>query len=187
MPKISIPNPISSSPSIPAIIPSAPVVMSMASSTPPPVISEPNPVSIPVQPPVGSLQTPTPITPLRNNSPPKQVSESSMRQPSAPEIPTIILNNDPSQRPASFQSVRSSVDGKGSDPTEQSSAVPPAVSEENEDQQESEDEISLKDLADNVIYDEKAKRSSIQSIKVFARKSESPTEEAKPKPNVLCN
>ena len=184
MPKISIPNPISSSPSIPAIIPSAPVVMSMASSTPPPVISEPNPVSIPVQPPVGSLQTPTPITPLRNNSPPKQVSESSMRQPSAPEIPTIILNNDPSQRPASFQSVRSSVDGKGSDPTETISAVPPAVSEENEDQQESEDEISLKDLADNVIYDEKAKRSSIQSIKVFARKSESPAEEAKPKPNV---
>lgn len=97
--------------------------------------------------------------------------------PTQPPIPTIILNNDPSQRPVSFASVRNSLDAKSNPAPQDRSADVQAIPEQ-------ESEESLRDLADNVIYDtSNNQRSSIQGIKVFARKGREAEdhEEKKPK------
>ncbi|KAF5096052.1 hypothetical protein D0Z03_001697 [Geotrichum reessii] len=81
--------------------------------------------------------------------------------------------------------MRSSIDAKGSSPSETIPSIPLVVPEETEDMKDSTDEeFSLKDLADNVIYDNQAKRSSIQSIKIFARKNDDSPEDTKSKPGV---
>lgn len=179
----SIPNPIPTAAAISTPVQAVPVTM--PSSPSPPQFREQTPVSISVQSPGRSLQTPPPIAPVRNNSPSQRIPESLTAQSPAPEIPTIILNNDPSQRPVSFQSMRSSIDAKGSSPSETIPSIPLVVPEETEDMKDSTDEeFSLKDLADNVIYDNQAKRSSIQSIKIFARKNDDSPEDTKSKPGV---
>lgn len=123
--------------------------------------------------------------PTRSDSPPKAsvpvpapTLAAPTLAPTQPQIPTIILNNDPSQRPVSFaSSVRDSLDAKNNSASQDKSADVQGIPEQ-------ESEESLRDLADNVIYDTTNNhRSSIQGIKVFARKGREAEdhEEKKPK------
>lgn len=97
----------------------------------------------------------------------KQESPVPDQGPLQPEIPTIILNSDPNQRPPSFApAARNSAGMKnGND-----HVIAPSIQVSVPESPKKEHEESLRDLADGVIYDSSNKRSSIQGIKVFARK-----------------
>lgn len=120
-------------------------------------------------------------------APVPEISQTRPQTPPQAEIPTIILNNDPTQRPVSFASPnRKSLDNKTRNNSDLGplEVLAPAIHVNDTEIPEETNEESLKDLADGVIYDTTPKRSSIQGIKIFARKADEHREQPKPKPTV---